>query len=43
MLVFGENLAWTRRRILLMKKKRFSVEHIAGVLKQAEVGSPSLR
>jgi len=25
---------------LLMKKKRFSVEHIVGVLKQAEVGVP---
>ena len=35
MLVFGENLAWRGRRILLMKKKRFSVEQIVGVLKQA--------
>jgi hypothetical protein len=43
MLVFGENLARKGGRILLMKKKRFSVEQIAGVLKQAEVGSPSLR
>jgi putative transposase len=40
MLVFGENLSWRGRRILLMKKKRFSVEQIVGVLKQAEVGVP---
>jgi hypothetical protein len=39
-LVFGENPAWRGRRILLMKKKRFSVEQIVGVLKQAEVGVP---
>jgi methylphosphotriester-DNA--protein-cysteine methyltransferase len=40
MLVFGENPAWRGRRILLMKKKRFSVEQIVGVLKQAQVGVP---
>jgi putative transposase len=40
MVVFGENLARTRRRILLTKKKRFSVEQIVGVLRQAEVGVP---
>jgi putative transposase len=29
-----------RKEILLMKRKRFSVEQIVGVLKQAEVGVP---
>jgi putative transposase len=36
MLVFGR----IREEILLMKKKRFAVEQIVGVLKQAEVGVP---
>jgi putative transposase len=36
MLVFGK----TERGILLMKKKRFAVEQIVGVLKQAEIGVP---
>jgi len=40
MLVFGQNRAREGLRILPMKKKRFSVEQIVGVLKQAEVGVP---
>jgi len=39
MLVFGQNLTLRGWR-LWMKKKRFSVEQIVGVLKQAEVGVP---
>jgi hypothetical protein len=35
-LVFGR----IGREVLLMKKKRFGVEQIVGVLKQAEVGVP---
>ena len=40
MLVFGQNRAHLGQRKWLMKKKRFSVEQIVGVLKQAEVGVP---
>jgi hypothetical protein len=29
-----------RKEVVLMKRKRFSVEQIVGVLKQAEVGVP---
>ena len=36
MLVFSK----TRETILLMTRKRFSVEQIVGVLKQAKVGVP---
>ena len=41
MLVFGPNLTWKKGR-LWMKKKRFSVEQIVGVLKQAQVGVPGV-
>jgi putative transposase len=39
MLVFGHNRA-RQAEELAMKRKRFSVEQIVGVLKQAEVGVP---
>ena len=39
MLGFGKTYL-RRWRVLPMKKKRFSLEQIAGVLKQAEVGMP---
>jgi putative transposase len=40
MLVFGQDQRPVGRRNLPMKEKRFSVEQIAGVLKQVEVGVP---
>jgi putative transposase len=40
MLVFGQNQRLWGARECQMKKKRFSVEQIVGVLKQAEVGVP---